>query len=151
VAPALMVSGHWPAKWVTDEYLDLLTAEGDEQVRLHNELLPLEEFQSGADGIMARIAPYYSNAKQGTVMRFVIRLRNPRRSVQKAVIRLVLPAGWGAAPDVVTISLPPLGREEIEIDVTVGEPRRRARIAVDVGIGELQLGQHAEAVVDVTP
>lgn len=150
VAPGLMVTGHWPARWVTDEYVELLTAEGDEQMLLHRDLLPLDELEAGADGVMARIAPYYSRAVRGAVMRFVIQVRNPRRLVQKAVLRVVLPAGWAAVPDVATISLPPLGQNEIQVDVTVGEPRRRARIAVDVGIGELQLGQHAEAVVDVT-
>jgi len=98
---------------------------------------------------MARIAPYYSRAQSGTVSRFLISVSNPHRTVQKAVIRLVLPAGWVAVPDVATLSLPPLGQEEIEVEVMVGEPRRRARVAVDVAIGELQLGQHAEAIVDV--
>jgi glyoxylase-like metal-dependent hydrolase (beta-lactamase superfamily II) len=149
VAPGLMLSGHWAPKWVTDEYLDLLTEEGDEQLRLHHDLLPLDEYESGADGVMARIAPYYSSAETGTVQRFVIKVDNPRRTVQKAVIRLVLPPGWVAVPDVATISLPPLGQEEIEVEVTIGEPRRRARLAVDVEIGELRLGQHAEALVDV--
>ena len=149
VAPGLMLSGHWAPRWVTDDYLDLLTAEGDEQVRLHRELLPLEELETGADGVMARIAPYYSRAETAEVRRFVISVSNPRRFVQKAVIRLVLPAGWVAVPDVAKISLPPLGQEEIEVEVTIGEPRRRARVAVDVEIGELRLGQHAEALVDV--
>jgi glyoxylase-like metal-dependent hydrolase (beta-lactamase superfamily II) len=151
VAPQLMLSGHWPARWVTDDYLDMLTEEGDEQVRIHHDLLPLDELELGADGVLARIAPYHSRATVGSVTRFRISVSNPRWATQKAVLRLVLPVGWGAVPDAVAICLPPLGQEEIEIDVTVGgTPRRRARLAVDVSIGELQLGQHAEALVDVT-
>jgi glyoxylase-like metal-dependent hydrolase (beta-lactamase superfamily II) len=150
VAPQLMLSGHWTPRWVDDDYLDLVAAEGDEQVRIHHDLLPLDELELGADGVLARIAPYYSRAEAGSVARFLVSVDNPRPSVQKAVLRLVLPVGWVAVPDVVAVSLPPLGREEIEIEVTVGGPkRRRARVAVDVGIGELQLGQHAEALVDV--
>ena len=33
--------------------------------------------------------------------------------------------------------------------VVVGGPVRRARLAVDVTVGDLRLGQHAEALVDV--
>jgi hypothetical protein len=151
VAPQLMLSGHWPPRWVTDDYLDLLTEEGDEQVQIHHDLLPLDELAIGADGVVARIAPYYSRAAAGSVARFRVTVGNPRRSTQKAVLRLVLPVGWVAVPDAVAINVPPLGQEQIEIEVTVGgPPRRRARLAVDVGIGDLRLGQHAEALVDVT-
>jgi glyoxylase-like metal-dependent hydrolase (beta-lactamase superfamily II) len=151
VAPQLMISGHWPPRWVTDDYLDLLTHEGEEQVRLHRELLPLDELEFGADGVLARIAPYYRRTQTGTVARFLIEVVNPRRAVEKAVVRLVLPIGWVAVPDVAAISLPPLGRGVIEVEVTVGGPgRRRARVAVDVSIGGLHLGEHAEALVDVT-
>jgi len=150
VAPELMIFGHWPHKWVTDDYLDLLTEEGDELVRIHHDLLPLDEFELGADGVLARIAPYYSQAVAGSVLRVRIAVSNPHRSAEKAVIRLVLPVGWTAVPDVTAVSLPALGREQIEVDLAVGGPRRRARIVADVSIGELHLGQHAEAVVDVT-
>jgi glyoxylase-like metal-dependent hydrolase (beta-lactamase superfamily II) len=151
VAPQLMLSGHWPARWVTDDYLDMLTEEGDEQVRIHHELLPLDELALGADGVLARIAPYHSRAEVGGVVRFRVSVGNPRPTVQKALLRVVLPVGCVAVPDIVAVSLPPRGQEEIEIEVTVGgPPRRRARVAVDVSIGELDLGQHAEALVDVT-
>jgi glyoxylase-like metal-dependent hydrolase (beta-lactamase superfamily II) len=151
VSPQLMISGHWPPRWVTEEYLDLVTHEGEEQVRLHRELLPLDELDVGADGVLVRVAPYYQRAQTGTVARFLVTVANPRRAVEKAVVRLVLPVGWEAVPDVAAVSLPPLGREEIEIEVTVGGPmRRRARVAADVSIGDLHLGQHAEALVDVT-
>jgi glyoxylase-like metal-dependent hydrolase (beta-lactamase superfamily II) len=150
VAPGLMVSGHWTPRWVTDEYLDLLTEEGENLIQIHQDLLPLDEFELGADGVLARIAPYYSRAQTGVVTRLLVSVSNPRPSIEKAVVRLVLPVGWVAVPDVAAISLPPLGREEIEIEVTPGGPtRRQARIAVDVTIGDLHLGQHAEALMDV--
>ncbi|WP_327027882.1 MBL fold metallo-hydrolase [Micromonospora sp. NBC_01740] len=151
VGPGLMVSGHWAPRWVTDDYLELLTEAGDELVRVHQDLLPLDEGEVVADGVLARIAPYYSRAQTGTVARFVVSVSNPRPSVEKAVVCLVLPVGWVAVPDVAAISLPPLGRGEIEVEVTLtGPARRRARMAVDVSIGDLHLGQHAEALVDVT-
>jgi glyoxylase-like metal-dependent hydrolase (beta-lactamase superfamily II) len=150
VRPDLMISGHWMPRWVTDGYLDLVTDVGDDQVRIHRDLLPLDDLDIALDGGVARIAPYYARVETGATVRYRITVTNPRRSVQKAELRLVLPVGWVAVPDVARMSLPPLGREETEIEVTVGGPRRRARIAVDVSVGELHLGQHAEAVVDVT-
>jgi glyoxylase-like metal-dependent hydrolase (beta-lactamase superfamily II) len=149
VRPDLMITGHWMPRWVTDDYLDLVTEVGDDQVRIHRDLLPLDDLDIALDGGVARIAPYYSRVETGATLRFRVTVSNPRRSVQKAMVRLVLPVGWVAVPDVVPISLPPLGRERVEVEVTVGGPRRRARIAVDVSVGTLHLGQHAEAVVDV--
>lgn len=67
-----MVSGHWAPRWVTEEYLDMLPQEGDEQVRIHHELLPFDEFGFPADGVLARIAPYYSRVQTGTVSRFIM-------------------------------------------------------------------------------
>ncbi|GAA0899415.1 hypothetical protein GCM10009557_75280 [Virgisporangium ochraceum] len=150
VRPDLMITGHWMPRWITDGYLDQVTAVGDDQVRIHRDLLPLDDLDIALDGGAARIAPYYSRVEAGSTTRYRITVSNPRRTVQKAVLRLVLPVGWVAVPDVVPLSLPPLGRERVEVEVTVGQPCRRARIAVDVSIGTLHLGQHAEAVVDVT-
>ncbi|WP_097324091.1 MBL fold metallo-hydrolase [Paractinoplanes atraurantiacus] len=149
VAPQLMIFGHWPARWVDEEYFALVAGEAAEQDRLHRELLPLAELDAGPDGVMARIAPYYTRAETGAVVRLRVQVINPLDAVRKAVIRMVLPVGWVAVPDVATISLPPLGREEAVIEVTTGPPRRRARLAADVSIGPLHLGQHTEAIVDV--
>jgi glyoxylase-like metal-dependent hydrolase (beta-lactamase superfamily II) len=150
VAPQLMIFGHWPARWVDEEYFGLVESEAAEQDRLHGELLPLDDLAIGPDGVVARIAPYYTTAASGSVLRFRVVVRNPLDATRKTVLRTVLPAGWAAVPDVAALSLPPLGRAEIDIEVTTGPARRRARIAVDVSIGELHLGQHAEAIVDVT-
>jgi glyoxylase-like metal-dependent hydrolase (beta-lactamase superfamily II) len=128
VRPGLMITGHWMPRWVTDDYLDLVAAAGDDQVRIHRDLLPLDELDIALDGGVARIAPYYTRVQTGSTVRYRITVSNPRRVVQKAM----------------------LGREGVEVEVTVGGPRRRARIAVDVSIAQLHLGQHAEAVVDVT-
>jgi hypothetical protein len=37
----------------------------------------------------------------------------------------------------------------VEFNVVAATPGRRQRLAVDVSIGDLLLGQHAEALVDV--
>ncbi|HEX6499092.1 MAG TPA: MBL fold metallo-hydrolase [Micromonosporaceae bacterium] len=151
VAPGVMVSGHWKPRWVDDAFLDMLEQEGEDVVEIHHDLLPLDELDLGADGVLARITPYYSKARTGSRVRFTVSVRNPKAVEQKAWVRLVLPVGWVAEPSPAVLSLPPSGQQEIEIEVTVGgAARRRARVAIDVRIGDLYLGQHAEALVDVT-
>lgn len=150
VAPGLMVSGHWAPRQVDGDYLDMLEHEGEELIRIHRDLLPLDDLDLGADGVLARVSPYYRQVPAGGTIRFTVSVRNPKTSDEKARIRPVLPDGWTAEPDAAVLPLPPLGRSEVEFGVTVaGPPRRRARVAVDVRIGGLHLGQHAEALVDV--
>jgi hypothetical protein len=46
--------------------------------------------------------------------------------------------------------LEPGEEREVQVRLTAAaEPVRRARLALDVTIGRLMLGQHAEALVDV--
>lgn len=151
VAPGVMVSGHWQPRWVDEAFLHMLELEGEETIEIHHDLLPLDELDLGADGVLARIAPYYSKARADSRVRFTVSVRNPIATEQKASVRLVMPVGWIAEPSPAVLSLPPSGRQEIEIEVTVGgTAQRRARVAIDVRVGDLHLGQHAEALVDVT-
>jgi hypothetical protein len=48
------------------------------------------------------------------------------------------------------VALEPGEEREVAFTVTAGpDARRRNRLALDVTIGELRLGQHVEALVDV--
>ena len=150
IAPDLMVSGHWHPRWVDDVYLDLLERAGEDVVRVHTDLLPLDELDLGSDGVLARIEPYLSCVESGTTTTFRVTLRNPFPDPQRAVVRLVTPVRWGAQPKVTEVALPTPGPVAVELAATVqGPAERRARVAVDVSIGDLDLGQHAEALVDV--
>lgn len=150
VAPGVMVSGHWQPRWVDLPYLDMVTEGGEELVELHDALLPLDELDLGADGVLARIAPYFSRVAVSGTATFSVSVRNPfgRRAVARVVP--VVPAGWGVEPGSLELALDPLAEAEVEIVVVAGDrTRRRNRLAVDVTIDDLALGQHAEAVVDV--
>lgn len=150
VAPGVMVSGHWEPRWVDDAYLDMLAQEGDELVQIHHDLLPLDEFDLGADGRLAHITPYSSTLPAGRPELFTVTVRNPSRESRKATVRPVLPLGWRAHPDEAVVALPPSGQATLDLEVVPTGPRaRRQRLAVDVSIGDLHLGQHAEALVDV--
>jgi glyoxylase-like metal-dependent hydrolase (beta-lactamase superfamily II) len=152
LAPGLLASGHWDPRWVDDGYLDYLAYAGWDLIDLHNALLPLDELDLGADGVLARIAPYRRDAEAGATVRYSITVRNPHGEAADAVLRLVLPVGWSADPPALERELAAGEEAEFEFDLHVGPGAvRRARVAVDVTIGHLALGQHAEALVTVTP
>ncbi|SEE12767.1 MBL fold metallo-hydrolase [Ruania alba] len=149
VEPGLMITGHWQERWVTDDYLQMLADEAEELVQIHHDLLPLEDLDTGADGVFARIEPYRSTVSSGGTVAYQVWVRNPLREPATALVTPVLPDGWTAVgPDQVTLE--PGGTARVPFTVTAaGPPRRRGRIAVDLTVGDLRLGQHAEALIDV--
>ncbi|MFI7614569.1 MBL fold metallo-hydrolase [Nonomuraea terrae] len=148
--PDLMVSGHWRPRWVDDAYLAMLTERGDELVSLHHELLPLDRFDLGADGVLCRLTPYHSSVPAGGEIVLTATVRNPWPEKAVAVVEPVLPPGWRREPGAVTLRLPGGGMEQVHLRLGADVvPRRRVRLAVDLTIGDLRLGQHAEALVDV--
>jgi glyoxylase-like metal-dependent hydrolase (beta-lactamase superfamily II) len=150
VQPDLMISGHWQARWVDEDYLEMLELAGDELVHHHHALLPLEEVDLGADGVAARIEPYLSRVESGTTTTFRVTLRNPYPDARPARLKLVTPVGWRAVQGIAEVELAGSEEHVVELEAVVqGPAARRNRVAVDVQIGELRLGQHAEALVDV--
>ena len=150
VRPGLLLSGHWGPRRVDDDLLEMLTRAGDELVGLHDALLP-DDPSFGADGIVARIEPYRSRVPGATSVRLRVVVHNPYRDRQRVCVRLKLPHGW---PPVADQWLDLEGDETGVLDFVVRAGDRvevRALVAADVTIGELRLGQHAEALVDVVP
>jgi glyoxylase-like metal-dependent hydrolase (beta-lactamase superfamily II) len=149
IAPGVIATGHWEPRWVDETYLDYLAAEGAFVDDIHARLLPLDEFALPADSILARIAPYRSQQIAGSRATFGITVTNPLAVVAAASVLLVTPKGW-AVPPSASVQLAPGGSAIVEFELEMPqEPVRRARIAADVTIGSLRLGQHAEAIVDV--
>jgi len=61
-----------------------------------------------------------------------------------------VPDGWRILQAPEPMLLEPGEERELPFRVVTGAAkRRRARVAVDVTIGALRLGQHSEALVDV--
>jgi hypothetical protein len=78
-------------------------------------------------------------------------VRNALPAAADASVRLVLPPGWSADPDLGhAAGLPARSERRIAFRVRAGQqPVRRARIGADITIGTTRLGQLAEALVTV--
>ena len=152
VAPGLMISGHSEPRWVDQDYLDLLSRQGEDTLQLHQDLLPLAELDLGADGILARIAPYRSEVPPAGVTVLTVTVRNPHPYAAEVALSLVVPDGWRVDPAQWRRTVAPDQVVSVLFRVQAGRrEQRRARCAVDVTLGPLRLGQHAEALVDVRP
>jgi glyoxylase-like metal-dependent hydrolase (beta-lactamase superfamily II) len=150
IAPGLLLSGHWEPRTTDAAYLDYLLQAGANLDELHHELLPLDELDLGADGVLCRLAPYRAAAAPGSTLAYRATVRNPHPHRADAVLAPVVPRGWAIEPAEARVALEPGEEHEVAFTVTAGpHAGRRNRLALDVTIGELRLGQHVEALVDV--
>ena len=151
VAPGLMLSGHWAPREVEPGYLDELARLGEEVVRLHADLLPADGLDLGPETSVAQLRPYRSLVPPGGTLALVAEVRNPLPDRALVTLVPVLPAGWSAQP-VAPVEVDGGATVEVAVVVTVADgPRHHERVAVDLTVGRLRLGQHAEALVDVAP
>ena len=146
--PDLLLTGHWGARSVDDSFLDLVTESSDALVSQHAELLP-DDLSVGPDTVLARIEPYRSRLAVGAEQVLTVHVRNPYPAARLARVRLVLPVGWPSVRHEQQVDLAPRAGATLSFRVRAGRPGPRQRLAADVSIGELRLGQHAEALVDV--
>ncbi len=98
--PDLLISGHWEPRLVDDEYLDNILERGTALERIHEELLPFDEFDLGAEGVAAWLRPYRSEVCAGDEITFEVELRNPLAIVATASVALVTPADWRVRPGI---------------------------------------------------
>jgi glyoxylase-like metal-dependent hydrolase (beta-lactamase superfamily II) len=148
--PDLIVSGHWPVREADDAWLDRLLADGRRLAELHRELLPVDEVDLGGEGFPARIEPYRSTVRPGESIRLEVSVRNPCDRSETLTVRLVVPDGWSAAPEVDKVDVDEHGEAVVAFTVSpVEAPVVRARVAADVTVGDVRFGQQAEALVTV--
>jgi glyoxylase-like metal-dependent hydrolase (beta-lactamase superfamily II) len=152
VAPGLLLSGHWAPRPVDDAYLDLLTATADAVDQLHRDLLPdpTTDVDLGPEGTCARIEPYRSRIATGQDLAIEVVVRNPLPDRAPVSVCPVVPPGWTVSEQERRVVVDPGAECRMSFRLSPpAVPVRKARIAVDVRVGDVRLGQHADAVVTV--
>jgi len=153
ITPDLMITGHWSAHISDDGLLGRLADAGRHFTEQHRALLPLDELNMPLTGQFARIVPYFQQVQPGERVTLRVEVMNPSDTATDAVVELVGPVGWRVAVDPVRLRLlaGQVCTGELEFTVPAeAVPGRRAVLGIDVTIGPLRLGQHAEALVLVT-
>jgi hypothetical protein len=105
----------------------------------------------GAEGFIARIAPYQANAPAGEKISFEVEIRNPFPRSEEAIVKVIAPQGWEVEPDEQTLQITRIHTFSFNVTAPPGLAARRARLAVDLTIAGQRLGQQAEALVTVFP
>ncbi|REE78916.1 glyoxylase-like metal-dependent hydrolase (beta-lactamase superfamily II) [Paenibacillus taihuensis] len=151
--PDLIISGHWDPLELTDAYLEKLARDGETLKQLHDELLPLEEIDMGAEGFCAWIKPYQIELSAGATAEITVEVLNPLPVAERVAVRLVAAAeGLAIEAPEQAVELAAGEAGELRFYLTAEASMRgvkRARIAADVTVGARRLGQQADALVTV--
>ncbi len=150
-APDLLLPGHWQPFWTDAGYFRKLGERGEEMENLHRELLPLEAFDPGAEGFTARILPYHWTGAGGAEIHYKVEVRNPLHSAATIRACFVFPTGWHSDPmeQFTFLEAGSTGSMDFQVFPPLTARGRRFRLAVDLVVGDLHLGQQAEALVDL--
>jgi glyoxylase-like metal-dependent hydrolase (beta-lactamase superfamily II) len=148
VAPGLMITGHWQGREVDEDYLQLLTEQGDELADIHDGLLPDDGMLPPADGNVVLLEPFYQRVAPGAALEYEVVVVNPYDDEREIAADLVTPEGWSDPPRASALAAP---HETVRLRFAVQAPdvaRKRQRLAADVTIGTVRYGQAADAVAD---
>jgi len=151
VAPGLMITGHWQGREVDEDYLQLLTEQGDELADIHDGLLPDDGMLPPADGNVVLLEPFYQRVAPGAALEYEVVVVNPYDDEREIAADLVTPEGWSDPPRASALAAP---HETVRLRFAVQTPdaaRKRQRLAADVTIGTVRYGQAADAVADTIP
>jgi hypothetical protein len=151
IDPDLLLTGHWEPVAGGPRHFDELLMRGRALEAIHRQLLPMEEIDLEAHGMVAEVRPYRVQAEAGQAFQLEVALRNPTAIAQDVVAKLAAPTGWLVEPSEAGSHLPALARGSVTFRVIapVGTAVRRARIGVDVRVSARRLGQVVEALIDI--
>jgi glyoxylase-like metal-dependent hydrolase (beta-lactamase superfamily II) len=149
--PELILPGHWDPFWVAPGYLEALEERGEALEQLHRQLLGTETTGGSSGNAGLWIRPYQAEARGGEALEFEVEVQNPFPQAEMAHMKIVLPPLWECGEEQILIMLEAGETRMVKFVVKPpeGSPVRRARIAVDLTLGNRRFGQQAEALVTV--
>ncbi|GGH73382.1 glyoxylase-like metal-dependent hydrolase (beta-lactamase superfamily II) [Pullulanibacillus pueri] len=148
--PDLLISGHSEPIWLTEQILQDFTKTGEELERIHRNLLP-EGMVLNGDGSLATLSPYQKMVQKNETFTLTAVVKNPYSEQKSIVAALHVPEHWGVHETAQQVTVSEKGLAELFFSVTAPDFEvRRARIAVDVTIGDEKFGQQAEALVTIS-
>lgn len=148
--PDLLLAGHYLPHLVDNEFREAVRSKAGLLSSLHQDLLPVEQFDFGGGDRAVSLYPYRAAIPAGSRLRVSARVRNPLPGTETATVELVVPDGWQVEPERRSLELAAGEAAAFEfVIIPLGASVRRARIAADLTIGAVRLGQQAEALVTV--
>lgn len=149
--PDIFIAGHWEPRKGGPEFLAAMDELGERILEHHAALLPGDELDMPADGVVARLSPYLHTASPGQRIDWEVSVYNPLSIDATAHMQLTVPTGW-SRPDAVSVPIPARGNAIARVFVDVPEqlpPLSPSVVTLEVSVGELHLGQHTESLIEV--
>ncbi|OHB74545.1 MAG: hypothetical protein A2Z25_02595 [Planctomycetes bacterium RBG_16_55_9] len=135
----------------TSEQLDLITSTLVKRKTLLAALLPWDEPNYGIDERWIRFYPYGLKTKPGQTVQISLKIYNHSQVPHRFTGSLHLPAGFGAANTVASISVPPLTEEQLNYNLQVDARVERGTyvLTADVEWGAWRLLRWTEAIIEI--
>jgi glyoxylase-like metal-dependent hydrolase (beta-lactamase superfamily II) len=152
--PVLMLNCHVsPGFRFEEAQLDFLEANLAERRRLFAQLLPWPDPDFGLDPEWARAYPYQQSARAGASLRLEVRIDNHADRTLEFAARPLAPAGWRVTPETSAVRVPARaeGTLSFEVQVPADAVPGRHILPIRLRIGERDVGDGTEALIDVAP
>jgi len=151
--PTIVAPGHGKPFVSNKEDLEDLQRRLEKQQQYFAAVIADPDCDFGLNPSWVRLYPYQLLAKAGSSSTLELRVRNYRAKPMRLEAALVLPEGWKASPEVLSVAVPPGGEGKEGFTVTIpanwDRSRPRVALAADIMADGQYLGEIAEGVVDL--
>lgn len=123
----------------------------DERRRLFADLLDWDDPNFGLDPQWIRLEPYHCAARPGDRIEWTIIVQNYGVRLKRFRLELRLPDGWRSERDSGVLTVPARSEGRLTVSaIPERETRRRSVVGLAVQMDRRNLGDIAEAIVDIT-